>query len=665
MRPTTYKVALSLTLALALNARADVTLNGIFSNQMVLQRDVLVPVWGTASPGENVTVTIAGRQKSTRADKEGKWMVKLDPMAASDKPRQIKVTGTSAQQARTITDVLIGDVWLCSGQSNMAYTMGALKTAPQYASDLTDAKFPLIRQAFVARTPSLTPAASAEVKWTTCAPSTVAEFTAAGFYFARELQKKVNVPIGLVNSSWGGTSARSWTSKEALDTVPELKKTADEQIANLAQLPDQIAKFPEAIAAWETKYGRTNPANTGEQQGWAAPEADTKDWKPMQLRTKWRDAGLPNGGVVWIRKEVDVPAASAGKGFRLDLGMVDEQYTTAYFNGEKLGDSGTNPPQFYGGYVNYDVPPQSVKAGKNVVAIRFVTATGEKIGITRSGAMMGFSAIGVTGVKDDCLVRVESEFSKLTKEALAERPRCPKGDAAHTASTLFGGMIHPLIPFPIRGVLWYQGEQDASIASTYRTLLPLMIRDWRARWGQGDFPFIIQQLPNWSADGSEKTTWAKLREAQALTAKTVPNCMLSVGIDIGEANDVHPKNKREIGRRLALVALNSVYGKKVESSGPVYDSMTVDGPALRVKFSTQTDLKSLDGTPLKGFTIAGKDKKFVPAEATISGRSVKVSSPQVAKPVAVRYAFINNPEGLNLSNASGLPAMPFRTDDWE
>lgn len=637
-------------------------LSGVFGDHMVLQRGAAVPIWGWAEAGEKVTVEFAGQTKTATAGADGSWLVKLDAMPASTSGRTLSVYADKGSAKLQVTDILVGEVWLCSGQSNMAYSMAALKDSA-YAEDLKTATFPLIRQGAVPRKPSLEPTNNIEVKWLVCTPETVSDFTAAGFYFARRISSELGVPVGLLHSSWGGTSAESWTSRGALSTVPEFKARAEEQVANLLSLPERVQAFPTALAAWEKQNGRVDAGNEGEQKGWHRFQVDPTGWRTTRINAKWRDSGLTNGGIAWLRKEVVVPAKAAGKKFRLDPGLVDDQYVTAYWNGVKVGETGRKPPQFYYGYINFDVTADQVRPGTNVVAFRFVVNTPDKAPVGRRAMQMGFVNLGITELSDECLVRVEKDFPALSKAALGARPGTPKGDAAHTASTLFGGMINPLIPFAIKGCLWYQGEQDASRAMEYRKLLPLMIRDWRQRW-RLEFPFIVQQLPNWIAGGADSAQWAELREAQALTARTVPGCSISVGIDVGEANDVHPKNKRDVGQRLGLVALAKVYGRPVEYSGPVFESAETDGASLRLNFRFAEGLKSSDGAPLRHFTIAGPDKKFQPAKAVIEGDQVVVWSPSVKSPVAVRYAFINNPEGCNLSNSSGLPAMPFRTDEW-
>ncbi len=644
------------------DARADVTLNGVFSDHMVLQRDARVPVWGSADPGESVTVTVGDQKVQATANDAGKWKVVLNPLKVGG-PYTVEVSG---RNKITLSDVLAGDVWLCSGQSNMAFSMSWIKNVPAYQDDLKTADFPNIRQGHVAQTPSVRPLDSTPVKWEVCAPDTVGDFTAAGFYFARDLQKELRIPIGLILSAWGGTSAESWTSIDALNTVPAFKQRAQDQLKNLAGLPAQIKNFPALLEAWENKYGRTDTGNEGEAKGWAAPDADTSGWKAGKLNATWKENGFPNGGIIWLRKEINVPASAAGKAFRLDLGQLDEQFSTTYFNGVKQGESGHKAPEFYSGYAGCSIPGNLVKMGKNVLAIRFVSAEGDKRGTSRKPDALGLFPLGVSGLDDNCLTRAEKEFPPLPLEALAEKPACPKGDAPHTSSLLFGGMINPIIPFAIKGCIWYQGEQDGSRGKAYRTLLPLMINDWRARWGEGDFPFLVQQLPNWGAVSKDpqESGWASLREAQAHTAQTLPNVGLSVAIDIGEINNVHPQNKREVGRRLALVALATVYGKPVAYTGPVYDSMAVEGPAIRLKFTHSEGLKASDGQPLKTFAIAGDDHHFVWGDAKIDGDTVLVSGANVPKPVAVRYAWADSPQGCNLTNSSDLPAVPFRTDTW-
>jgi sialate O-acetylesterase len=641
--------------------RSEVVLNGVFGDHMVLQRELRIPVWGKAAPGEVVRVSLGGEQVATQADAAGHWRVDLSPRPAGG-PFELAVEGTNKLVLR---DVLVGDVWVCSGQSNMEFPMGNLKTSV-YSNDLATADHPAIRHGAVAREPATVPRDSTPVKWTVCHPTNIGGFTAVGYYFGRELERELKIPIGLLHTSWGGTSAEGWTSREALATVPAFDARANQQIADLAATPERLTDFPAAIAAWEQKYGRVDPGNRGEKEGWARTNCVTDDWQSGRLMEKWEKLGVTNGGIVWLRKEFVLPESAAGNTFRLDFGWINEQYTTAYFNGQKLGDSGRAPSRFYNDYVRHDVPGRLVRAGTNVLAVRVVAATGSATALNQRGRLLGLLSLGVTNVNDECWLKVELPFAPLPATALAERPAPPSAEIWRTATTLYNGMLHPLIPFAIKGVLWYQGEQDAWRAYAYRQMLPLMIDDWRARWGQGSFPFYLTQLANWQEIKPEpgESAWAEMRESQAIIARSVTNSGLAVAVDVGNPDDIHPLNKRDVGRRLALVALAKTYGKPVEFSGPVYAGMSIEGDKLRLRFTHAEGLRSVDGGPLRRFAIAGEDRRFVWAEARLEGDSVVLSSPKVAKPVAARYAWADSPEGCNLSNPSGLPAVPFRTDDW-
>jgi sialate O-acetylesterase len=637
-------------------ARAEVKLNPLFGAGMVVQRDVPVRVWGTAAAGEAVKVEMGGKQATTTASAEGRWETELAALPAGG-PLEIVVTGSG--NVVRVGDVLVGDVWLISGQSNMAMNMTPLK-GTAYEGDLASANFPKLRHGLVARNPQIDPVEEVSVAWRNAGTPAGAEgFSAAGFYFARELHRELGgVPIGLLHPSWGGTSAEAWVSMAALSGDADFKVRAEEQLANLRSIPERAKAVPGLVDAWEKATGRTDPGNP---PAWGADELDEAGWTKSALRTRWRDMGLADGGVAWVRHTIELPAGKPNRDLRIDFGQIDEQYAWVWFNGEKVGEFGREPPEFYFRYYGVTIPAEKLRPGKNTLAVRFLTHTGDRMPINRRANQLG----GVVNVSDEVRVKVEKAFAALTREQLAQRPAVPKGSPQGTSSTLYNGMVHPLRRMPVKGVLWYQGEQDAGRAYAYRRLLPLLIGDWRGRLtGGAELPFIVQQLPNWIADGAENTGWAELREAQCLTSRSVPRTYLSVGIDLGEANDVHPRNKRDIGKRLALVALEKVYGRAVVSSGPVYESMQVAGGKARLKFRNSGGLKPADGQALKRFTIAGEDRKFVPAEAVIEGDVVVVSATAVPNPVSVRYAFINNPEGANLTDGSGLPAMPFRTDDW-
>ncbi len=486
----------------ALPAAAAIKLPAVIGDGMVLQRDIKVPIWGTADPGEKVTVTLGDQKAAATADADGRWMVRLDPLKAGG-PFEMTVVGSNRI---TLKDILVGEVWVCSGQSNMAM---AVKACANAAQEIAAADYPNIRLFTVSRTVAATPQSDTKGAWVHCSPETVPDFSAAAYYFGRHLYKELNVPIGLIHTSWGGTPAEAWTSRATLEADPDLKVIVD-------RWDDQIAKYRKTDSAAE-------PA--------AKPAARGKAAKP----------------------------AAGGK---------------------------------------------------------------------------------------------------------AAKPPTDPATSPHRAAGLYNGMIHPLIPYAIRGAIWYQGESNAGRAYQYRKLFPAMIQDWRKAWGQGDFPFLFVQLANYQPRKPEPadSAWAELREAQTMTL-SLPKTGMAVIIDIGEANDIHPKNKQDVGKRLARAALAIAYGKHIPYSGPMYDSMKIEGDAIRLTFKHVDGGLVARGGELKGFAIAGDDRRFVWADAKIDGDTILVRSDKVAKPKAVRYAWADNPE-CNLYNKADLPASPFRTDDW-
>lgn len=524
--------AAALALVVASAALADVKLPAIISNNMVIQRGVKARIWGTAEPGEEVTVAIAAQKLTAKANDKGDWAVLLDPLKEGG-PLEMTVAGKNTIK---VQNILVGDVWVCSGQSNMAMTVSGSANAKEEAAA---ANFPLIRHFGVRHTPVATPQKDTPgAAWLVCSPQTVGGFTAVGYFFGRHLHQELKVPIGLLHTSVGGTPAQAWTSREALDAVDELKHYVAALDAAINPSAEAKAKYQEALKRWEAE------------------------------------------------------AAKA-------------------------------------------------------------------------------------------------------KEAKKQPPRKPAmpGVGSHTPSALYNGMVAPVTPYTIRGAIWYQGESNAGRALEYRTLFPTMIKDWRKQWGQGDFTFLWVQLASFMAVDKTPSDggWAWLREAQDLTL-SLPKTGQACIIDIGEAKDIHPRNKQDVGKRLALAALAIEYGKDIVHSGPRFDKMTVEGAKARISFKKDTLGGSLVAKPFAdmqpygptlqkrfeveltpelrpksevyGFAIAGDDKKFVWAEAKIDGDTVVVSSPDVPKPVAVRYAWGNTPV-CNLYNKADLPACPFRTDTWE
>ncbi|MEI6645466.1 MAG: sialate O-acetylesterase [bacterium] len=664
---------------------AELKLASVFTDHMVLQREQPVPIWGWADAGEKVTVEFGNQTKTAIADATGKWLAKLDAMSASAAPRKLKISRSLNAEPLILSDILVGDVWLCSGQSNMGMDVaGSLNSEQEIAS----ANYPSIRLFAVKHNPALAPTNAVTGEWVQCSTQTVGRFSAAAYFFGRELHKELKIPIGLLHSSVGGTPAEAWTRLEALQTMPALAERANKEIAQINAQEGDNKRFGTDRAAWEKKYSVEPPPVAEAARNWADPALDTGDWKPITLPNQWAQLGAKSGGVFWLRRDITLPESAAGKPFGLSLNWVSEQYDTAFFNGVEVGHASDKAPDFYNLQRRYNVSGKLVKAGRNVIAVRIVSAT-ERAGMWQWGHMLGVPVVNRTALDNQWLMKTESTFAPLPPEALKSRPKPNNIAFRSVSSALYNGMIAPLIPFGIKGAIWYQGESNAGRAGEYRELLSLMIRDWRAQWGMGEFPFMIQQLVNngpASDDANARSSWSLLREAQVQVSDTLPNCGIAVGIELGSAFTIHPPNKQDVGKRLALVALEKTYGQKIESSGPRYSSMKIEGNSIRITFTHAKGLNAKGGT-LKRFAISGSDpaspagsavagpaspagsavtsKKFVWADAKIEGETIVVSSPYVPQPVAVRYAWLDNPDGCNLYNAAGLSAAPFRTDDWQ
>jgi len=631
----------------------------VFGDHAVLQRDRPVALWGWSDPGTPVTVKLSGTglavavSASATVAADGRWLARLDPLPAGG-PYVLEVT--AGQRQIRSSDVLIGDVWLCSGQSNMEFPVSGATNA---AAEIAAANWPRIRHFATGRLIAGDPVQDlGAAKWAVCRPETAGAFTAVGYFFARRLQQDLQVPIGLVNSSYGGTRAECWLSAEALATLPEFA-------APLAQFQELVTRSREQqartgqdydtlVRAW---YRANDPGSAGEPAAWADPAADmTTGWRTVALPAKLKSAGVVPAnftGTIWLRRTFDVPASAAGVGGMLNLIRVKDM-NAAWINGRSVGDSES---------VNWlrkqRVPPGLLHAGQNTVAIRLVCLDGE-CGLTGQAADLGLIPEKLPPVP------LAGAWQIRLGKAFSDAPPMPaRFDRVPGVTSLYNGMIAPLLPLTMTGILWYQGESNTDAAWQYRTLLPAMIRDWRVRFGQGDLPFLIVQLPNHMGRSTrpEMSAWAELRESQAYAASHVPNSGLAVAIDIGEALNVHPLNKQEVGRRLALLAESQVYHRTVASSGPRYRACASEPGAIRLRFDEAQGLSASDGQPLTGFTIAGSDRRFAWAAARIDGETVVVTATNAPAPVAVRYAWASNP-ACNLSNASGLPAAPFRTDDW-
>lgn len=649
---------------------ADVKLPAVFSDHMVLEKTAKVPVWGKAEPGEEVSVTLDGQTVKATASAEGQWKAILNLQDSKPGPFEMIVQGKNQIK---IADVVVGEVWVASGQSNMAWS---LKTTANSAEEIAASANPMLREFQIRRATSMDPKDDCEGVWTVASPSTSGGFSAVGYFFSKALNKELNTPVGWINTSWGGTPAEAWTSADAFNADPDLKASKDKFLAAVKEYPGKKQTFVDKFGAWLKETGREDKP-PAEAATFAGPDISTEDWAKVKIPGAVQGIGLPQAGAIWVRRTVDLPGAPAK--LNLVLGAF-EAFDRVYWNGGLVAQT---PYQDYPGVAyprTYEVPANLVKQGTNVLAVRIY----EPVAPAVFAIQPRVNGINLGG---EWLAKTEYEFPSLdAKQASAPKPPGNPTALQHMPAHLFNAMINPVIPYAIRGVIWYQGEANASRAWQYRTTFPLMISDWRKLWNQGDFPFYFCQLaayqPKKPAPGD--SAWAELRDAQSSALK-LPNTGQAILLDIGESADIHPANKKDVGERLAKIALARDYGKSIPYSGPVFDSAKVEGSSIRVKFTNAEGLtakplpatydvktSSKETAPLQrnspqseveGFAICGADKKWAWADAKIDGDSVIVSSAQVTTPVAVRYAWADHPT-CNLTNASGLPASPFRTDDF-
>lgn len=624
---------------------AQLLIAKIFSNDMVLQRNVEIPVWGWGNVGEPLAVSFNEALYKTVVENDSTWRINLPAMETGG-PFEMKII--SERKILNLENILIGDVWVCSGQSNMQW---AVKNSNNAAMEIANAKDVQIRHFGVPRTGSYKPEAELTGGiWEACSPETAGNFTAVGYYFAKELRKNANVPIGLLHTSWGGSRIEPWMSAEALghaDTeaaLKKLKKAAEEANTKaMKEIKKQLGYLPEK--------------DEGIQDGvaiWAAKDFNDEDWRNMELPGSWENSGLKNlDGIVWFRKEIELSKEEVKAEITLGLSKIDDSDQT-WINGLKVGEMS----QSYNITRSYQIPANTLRSGKNVISVR-VEDTGGNGGFTGEPELMFLK----TTAKN---ISLASPWKyKVAEFRVANRQR-----TNHTPTLLYNQMIHPILDFPIKGAIWYQGESNANEkdAFNYRNLFSDMIIDWRKRWNVGEFPFLFVQLANFRAaqDEPSESNWAVLRESQTETLKRIPNTGQAVIIDLGEADDIHPRNKQDVGLRLSLAARKLAYGEDLVFSGPVYKDKEIDSKKVKIHFDHIGGgliAKGSEGE-LKGFAIAGADKKFVWANAKIDGNTVTVWSDHIQNPIAVRYAWADNPHHANLYNEEGLPACPFRTDSW-
>lgn len=626
--------------------QAEVKVANIFGDNMVLQRGQNVNIFGTAEPGELVTVVVREQTALAKADQDGRWIAKLEPLAVGE-PFEVLISGKDNQI--TLKNVLAGEVWICSGQSNMEWSVAA---SGNPAKEIAAANWPMIRHVDIDNTTSPMPRAEANNSgWQVCSPETAGNFSAVAYYFGRQLHQELDVPIGLINTTWGGTIVETWISAETLSNNDDLRVRVNEIQKNASQLGAAIENYQVQITDWNAKFAKAME-NADKDSSWAN-DVDDSSWDLQKIPGRWSGALRSFDGVMWYRKTIDVPNAWKGKAATLMLGKIDDSDQT-YVNGKRVGSTDN-----WNVLRSYEIPADSMGDDQLTIAVRVTDFHGEGGFHSPADAMklkVGEETMSLAG---EWKYKIGSDFADLPPH-----PTNPAMSGPNHPTLLFNAMVNPIIPVTFKGVIWYQGESNCSRAYQYRELFPLLIQDWRTRW-DSEFPFYWVQLANFTQAATEPgpSDWAELREAQSMTLK-LPKTGQAVIIDIGEARDIHPKNKQDVGKRLALHALAKDYGKDVEFSGPRYRSATREGKHIRISFDHVSGGLVAKGGPLQRFQIAGENQKFVWANAKIDDNEIVVSHPDVPNPVAVRYAWANNPEGCNLYNQAGLPASPFRTDDW-
>ena len=629
----------------------------MFTDNMVLQQQCVAPIWGQAKAGKKIKVTTSWNGKSyvAQTDRNGNWRVDVLTDTAGG-PYEITI---SDGDKTVLHNVLLGEVWLCSGQSNMEMPMQGWDIKMNAEEIANSGNFQNIRLLQVDEVMSTQPKRDIKVRnqgWMTCSPETVKDFSATGFFFGKNININAHVPVGLIMSCWGGTPIESWISRDELANVPTCA-TAVHQMEALKMTDEQrVEKYRSDLRTWLSKEMRS--------EGGASPTApvpfaqsnyNDANWSTVTVPGLLSGNGLDNyDGAIWFRKTVDIPASWAGKTLNLNVGMVDDNDVT-FFNGVEIGRT-----EGYNVQRHYTIPARLVKSGKAVITV-YDLDTGGGGGIYGKLTDLSLSLSGTTekiSLAGTWQYNASKELSKMT-----DMPVNSYNSSSPTV--LFNSMINPLVPYRIKGAIWYQGEANVGHAAEYAELLPMLVNDWRSKWGH-KFPFYIMQLANYQARHEQpgRSEWAELREAQMYGANHIDSCDIAVNIDLGLRNNIHPLTKPEVGRRLALLALAHDYNKQVAYSGPRFISYRIEEGQIRLSFRFADGLKSADGTALKGFAVAGPDHKYHWAEAKIDNGTVVVSSAEVRTPVAVRYAWDDDPVG-NLTNSTGLPAFPFRTDSWD
>lgn len=634
-----------LTLAILFGARgtiAQVRLPKLVSDGMVLQRETPVKIWGWASAGEKVTLSFNNESFDTITSEDGKWLITL-PARKAGGPFEIKITGSNQI---ILKNILFGDVWLCSGQSNMELPMR--RVAVLYGNDIAASANPKIRQFLVpVRWNYTNPQQDIQGgRWEEANPQNVLSFSAVGYFFARDLFDRYKVPVGIILCAAGGSCAEGWISEESLRAFPEQYKTA-KLLSDTTYLKNLIQSEQTSQWKWFNELagkdlGRKNTS-------WSGQTFDDSSWPGYELPSSFAEAGMDfKNGAVWFRKEIDLPRSCSGKQALLELGRIVDS-DSAFINGKFVGSTSYQyPPR------RYSIAPGILKGGKNTIAVRVVSQSDQGAFIREKPYRLVVES-RVFDLKGRWKYKVGAKCGP--SPTLTYFPGMPIG--------LYNAMLSPIVNYTLKGMVWYQGEANAERAGEYKTVLSTLIGEWRKLWGQGTLPFLFVQLPDFMEPKKEpsESNWAVLRYQQLKTL-AVPNTAMAVTIGLGEWNDIHPLRKKEVSQRLAFAAEKLAYGdKSLVASGPIYQSMKIFGEKIELSFTgCGSGLKTNNGKELNSFAIAGADKKFVWAKAEIKGNKIIVWNDRVVNPKIVRYAWADNPVGANLYNNEGLPASPFTTE---
>jgi len=630
---------------ISMSSFGQLKLPRLIQDGMILQRETPVKIWGWASAGEKVKLLFNNQSFNTLTGDNGKWQITI-PSQKAGGPFTMEI---AASNHIWLKDIMFGDVWLCSGQSNMEYPMSRL--TDKYADIINSCRNSNIRQFKVLQVYDFNSPHNdySSGSWVAVTPKTILDFSAVAYFFARDLFGRYQVPIGIINASVGGSPAEAWMSIDALKEFPNYLSEA-EKFKNQSYIYQIQTSERKANNDWYEKLNQTDKG-LASNPTWKEPAFDAASWPTMPVPSYWAEHGLGEvNGVVWFRKEIDVPASMIGKPVRLFMGRIVDA-DSVFINGKFVGTTSYQYPQR-----NYGVPNGVLQSGKNTVVVRVISNSG-------LGGFVKEKPYQLFNEKDTINLAGNWQY-----QLGCTMPPTPGQTFVNWKPTgLYNGMLAPANNYAIKGAVWYQGESNTERYQEYQKLLTALIADWRLKRSQGNFPFVIAQLPNFmdaKAQPSE-SDWAWFRNTQLKTSLSVENTALTVNIDLGDWNDIHPQNKEEVGKRLAFAAERVAYHeKKIVASGPIYQSMSVKGNTIELTFTNcGNGLVTKDGKALKQFAIAGIDSKFVWAQAKIVGNKVIVWNEAISNPVSVRYAWADNPQGANLYNAEGLPASPFKTGE--